>query len=64
MTMEQRCKKCIEIDNNSMCGQAFTPFKCAMCGRVKNHHNTDTPKLCIDCSRDNGLCEKCGEKLV
>jgi len=44
-------------------GQAFTYYKCALCGKRDLWANTSTPSLCYDCAEKKHLCIRCGGKL-
>ena len=60
----QECVVCFYTPR--ICGQGFTGYKCAMCGRDDMHSNTCIPKLCLTCATENELCRNCGadENLV
>ena len=44
-------------------GQLFTKWECNSCGKKDEHHNTETPTICRDCSLDNEYCQRCVGKL-
>lgn len=56
------CKKCL-VDRCFIAGQGFTKWTCTKCGKEFEHHNTDKPKICKECSEKYNLCEKCGESI-
>lgn len=53
------CKKCKQLQDLSICGQAFTGYKCESCNKSRNHHNTNTPKICEACSSKFWVCQYC-----
>lgn len=58
------CSKCkIEMQYGCACGQGFTEWKCEKCGKIYIHHNTNTPKVCENCSKKYNICEKCGKNI-
>ncbi|MBQ2836178.1 MAG: hypothetical protein IJE68_05030 [Clostridia bacterium] len=42
-------------------GDAFTEWKCELCGIVANNPDTNTPELCGNCARITGRCHHCGK---
>ena len=42
-------------------GQAITPYKCQLCNKKYEHHNTAIPKICSSCATITGRCMQCGE---
>lgn len=67
-TKEQRlargteCKLCRYLRGGRMSGQAFTDWKCRVCGKDATHPNTGTPAYCDSCCKTHGLCPTCGGK--
>lgn len=53
------CRYCFYF-GHGIAGQAFTDYKCAMCGKTESHENTAVPKLCPSCSKIHELCRRCG----
>ena len=47
----------------SICGQGFTSYICRVCGEEKIHANTNVPKVCIECAKEQKLCHKCGADM-
>ena len=50
--------------SESLAGQAFTEYTCAVCGKEGRHPNTNVPKICIDCSKKHKLCVECGADIA
>ena len=42
-------------------GQAITPYKCQLCNKKYEHHNTAIPKICSSCATITGRCMQCGK---
>jgi len=65
-TKEQRtkrgleCKQCFYLRASRIAGQAFTNWKCRICGTERSHHNTAVPRYCDDCAKAHKLCVECG----
>ena len=57
------CKKCLFKGKGMIAGQAFTDFKCSLCGKIDTWHNTNVPKICDECSNKLNVCQRCGEQL-
>ena len=55
----RQCRGCFYLDSG-LAGQAFTKWTCGLCGKEDMHHNTNTPKLCMECSQAFDLCAMCG----
>ena len=55
---KQLCKVCHYTSR--ICGQGFTDYLCQMCGKSCQWHNTCTPSLCLNCAKQNFLCQNCG----
>ena len=51
------------VTSFSWAGQAFTEYKCQLCDKESMYHNTNTPKYCEECSKDNNMCVRCGSEL-
>ncbi len=43
-----------------LAGQAFTGWKCRLCGSEDTHATTATPAICFTCADAFGLCSSCG----
>ena len=56
------CDNCLM--DKGLAGQGFTKYVCEICGQEGFWHNTNTPKICPDCSRRLCVCEKCGKDLI
>ena len=48
----------------SIAGQAFTSYICGVCGKEKNHANTNVPKVCMECAKEYKLCHQCGSDIT
>lgn len=59
----QLCDKCLERVRNTLAGQAFTEYRCNVCGKKFVHHNTNTPNFCKNCAEKEGICQRCGSKI-
>lgn len=58
---EQRCAPCEYLGRYRLAGQAFTAWKCQLCGEDQpSHPNTSVPRLCDGCAKTYGLCATCG----
>ena len=57
------CKLCYYIYRQRLAGSAFTKWKCRGCDKTFNHHNTNVPKFCRDCSELYRVCITCGGDL-
>ena len=44
-------------------GQAFTDYRCNICGRKDMWSNTEVPEICDKCAEDTNRCGYCGELL-
>lgn len=42
-------------------GQAFTSWKCEICGYEGRESNTDVPEICSKCAIITERCQKCGK---
>jgi len=60
---EQRCSACEYLHRYRLAGQAFTDWKCQICGDEHSHHNTAVPRLCLRCAKNYRLCAECGGDL-
>ena len=58
------CTKCYWKEKGQLSGQGFTTFTCALCGKEEEHHNTNVPKFCHECSKRLNMCQRCGEELT
>ena len=47
----------------AIAGQAFTRYTCEECGKEDRHHNTNVPKVCMDCAKKMDLCHQCGAEI-
>jgi hypothetical protein len=54
------CKSCFYLARDRVAGQAFTAWRCGVCGAEHVHHNTNVPKVCDDCASRHDLCTVCG----
>lgn len=54
---------CGECREGNWAGQAFTGYKCKSCGNEYQHHNTNTPKYCLECSIKLRKCRWCEKTL-
>ena len=59
-----RCKKCMLSFPSRLAGQGFTEWTCKICGKKFTHGNTDTPKVCKECSKKYHVCTDCGEAII
>ena len=50
-----------DYNHPMMAGQAFTPYKCKICNKKYEHHNTAIPKICSSCADITGRCMQCGK---
>lgn len=58
---ECRCRACEYLGRGRISGQAFTAWKCRICGDDQPMHpNTGVPRLCADCAKTYSLCATCG----
>lgn len=57
------CKLCSFENKHVMCGQGFTSYICEKCGKEYTHHNTNTPKVCPECSEKLNICQQCSQPL-
>ena len=58
------CRYCfLEHLQGVIAGQAFTEWKCSVCGQTFVHHNTATPTVCEQCAERLGKCEMCGRDI-
>ncbi len=51
---------CTGTGGGGPAGDAFTPWKCKLCGNEGMHENTAVPKLCDRCAFITGRCTRCG----
>lgn len=61
-TRSQECKVCFYL-RNGLALQAFTEYSCKYCKKDCMHHNSRTPKYCIDCSIELEVCRTCGSEM-
>jgi hypothetical protein len=53
------CKWCWYRRAGSLCGHAFTSYKCRRCDEERSHSNTGVPMLCSACQKATNLCAGC-----
>lgn len=58
---KQQCRYCFY--NSRLAGQAFRNYSCQICEIENIWHNTATPKLCMTCAKEHGLCVQCGASM-
>lgn len=54
------CRFCFYLGRGALAGQAFTSWKCGLCGAEGQHANTAVPRVCRPCAEGFGLCVTCG----
>lgn len=42
-------------------GDAFTNWKCTLCGKEDTNPDTNVPEICANCARITGRCMWCGK---
>jgi len=42
-------------------GDAFTIWKCKLCGYSDMHPDTNIPEICYDCAENTNRCNECGK---
>lgn len=57
-----QCRYCYYL-NHGLAGQAFTDWRCVLCGLEAQHHNTNVPRVCVPCADGFSLCVTCGGDL-
>lgn len=58
------CKTCYYL-RVAVAGQAFSQRECARlgCDELSKNSNTDVPEFCESCSKEYGICRRCGGDL-
>lgn len=57
----KECKHCFYF-KKGLAGQAFTWYKCELCGDEEHYPNTRVPLLCKKCAEENDCCRRCGSR--
>ena len=53
------CKKC----KRSVVMHAFSSGDCQLCGKAVVTSHTPCHKVCVECSNEKEVCQKCGRKI-
>lgn len=56
------CKTCFYI-HSKIGGAAMTHRECGICSEDQLYSSTATDIICTPCSKENGLCKRCGADL-
>lgn len=52
---------CCQGHGFGFAGDAFTAWKCEICGYEGTRPDTDVPEICSECAEITGRCQKCGK---
>lgn len=55
-----KCRYCYYLRKGAMAGQAITQWSCGVCLKDGSWANTNTPRICDDCSKKHRICVSCG----
>lgn len=58
-----KCLTCFYLKRGAIAGQAITEWACGNCGQTSSHPNTNTPRYCLECSKDYRICVGCGADI-
>lgn len=48
-------------EHSTLGGDALTPYKCEICGKIQVNGNTAVPKICEKCAMITNRCQECGK---